>query len=80
MICLLAISFGVIGACLGAAAVNENYDPRQWDWTSGKTWLGLIEGGVAKGFMSSGFRASFGVFTGIFTSLIASGIVLGGIG
>ena len=50
MICLLAISFGFIGACLGAAAVNENYDPRQWDWTSGKTWLGLIEGGVAKGF------------------------------
>ena len=50
MICLLAISFGVIGACLGAAAVNENYDPRQWDWTAGKTWLGLIEGEVAKRF------------------------------
>ena len=48
MTCLLAIIFGFIGACLGAAAVNENYDPRQWDWTAGKTWLGLIEGGVAK--------------------------------
>ena len=35
MTCLLAISFSFIGTYLEAAAVNENYDPRQWDWTAG---------------------------------------------
>ncbi|MEM8962106.1 MAG: FG-GAP-like repeat-containing protein [Acidobacteriota bacterium] len=39
----------VIGAYMGAAAVNHDYNPAHWDWKSGKTYAGLLGGAVIGG-------------------------------
>lgn len=47
---LLAIFVGaVVGAYLGGAAVNDSYNPASWDWSSGKTWGGIIGGAILGG-------------------------------
>lgn len=44
------IAIGVIGgvttAYFAAAAVNDSYNPADWDWKSGKTWGALTAGAV----------------------------------
>lgn len=57
----------VIGAYLGAAAVNHSFNPIQWDWKSGKTYAGLL-GGAILGAVGGGIveaAATVGVTAGI---------------
>ncbi len=57
----------VIGAYLGAAAVNHSFNPAQWDWTSGKTYAGLLGGAIigAVGGVIVEAAATVGVAAGI---------------
>ena len=70
---LLAIVVGaVIGAYMGAAAVNHDYNPAHWDWKSGKTYAGLLGGAVigAVGGAVVEVAASAGVAAGIAGSVL----------
>ena len=51
--------FAVVGAYLGGSAANDNWNPFQWDWTSGKTWGGFL-GGAIQGAIS-GAALAYGV-------------------
>jgi RHS repeat-associated protein len=65
---LIVIVIGaVIGAYMGAAAVNHDYNPANWDWKSGKTYAGLFGGAVigAVGGVILEVAASAGVVAGI---------------
>lgn len=70
---IIAIVIGaVIGAYIGAAAVNGTMNPLNWDWTSGKTYLGLAAGaaiGGVGGAVSAGTAAALG--GGITANIIA---------
>jgi RHS repeat-associated protein len=57
----------VIGAYMGAAAVNHDYNPSHWDWHSGKTYAGLLGGAVigAMGGALVEVAATAGVAAGI---------------
>jgi RHS repeat-associated protein len=57
----------VIGAYMGAAAVNHDYNPANWDWKSGKTYAGLFGGAVigAVGGVIVEVAATAGVAAGI---------------
>jgi RHS repeat-associated protein len=45
---IILITAGIIGAYAGASVANGNANPLQWNWTSGKTWAGIV-GGAAFG-------------------------------
>ncbi len=47
----LSIFIGaLVGSYFGGVAANGgNYNPAEWDWKSGKTWAGLIVGGLIGG-------------------------------
>jgi RHS repeat-associated protein len=65
---LIAIVVGaLIGAYMGAAAVNHDYNPANWDWKSGKTYAGLFGGAIigAVGGAVMAVAASAGVAAGI---------------
>lgn len=47
MLAVLIVA-GIIGAYAGGAIANGTANPLKWDWTSGKTWAGII-GGAAVG-------------------------------
>lgn len=51
--------FAVVGAYLGGSAANDNWNPFQWDWTSGETWGGFL-GGAIQGAIS-GAALAYGV-------------------
>ncbi|XP_062708863.1 uncharacterized protein LOC109622613 [Aedes albopictus] len=79
----LIIGFGLAGAYLGGSAANRNWNPAKWNWKSGKTWLGLIGGGIGGALLPVGFGASISAFTAVgFTSAAAiaatSGLGLAG--
>ena len=74
---LIAIVVGaIVGAYMGAAAVNHDYNPANWDWKSGKTYAGLFGGAIigAVGGAIIEVAASAGVAAGI------AGMVLVGAG
>ncbi|MBC6419525.1 MAG: hypothetical protein GDA44_12510, partial [Prochloron sp. SP5CPC1] len=59
-ITLLIIGIGaLVGAYMGGAAVNHSYNPASWDWSSGKTWGGIL-GGAALGGAAAGVGAVAG--------------------
>ena len=68
----------LIGAYSGGAAVNHDYNPAHWDWSSGKTWAGITGGAVlgAAGGWAGAEIAEAGL--GIAGTLAAEG-VLGGV-
>jgi len=43
---------GLVSGYLGSATVNNSYNPASWDWSSGKTWGGIV-GGAALGAASA---------------------------
>lgn len=57
----------IIGAYMGAAAVNHDYNPANWDWKSGKTYAGLLGGAIigAVGGALVEVAATAGVAAGI---------------
>ncbi len=74
---LIAVIVGaLVGAYMGAAAVNHDYNPANWDWKSGKTYAGLFGGAIigAVGGAIIEVAASAGVAAGI------AGMVLVGAG
>jgi RHS repeat-associated protein len=65
---LVAIVIGaIVGAYMGAAAVNHDYNPANWDWKSGKTYAGLFGGAIigAVGGAIVEVAATAGVAAGI---------------
>ncbi|HEX2121300.1 MAG TPA: RHS repeat-associated core domain-containing protein, partial [Thermoanaerobaculia bacterium] len=65
---LVAIVIGaLVGAYMGAAAVNHDYNPAHWDWKSGKTYAGLFGGAIigAVGGAIVEVAATAGVAAGI---------------
>ena len=50
---IVGIGLGLIGAYMGGSAVNHSYNPASWDWSSGKTWAGIL-GGAAIGVAAAG--------------------------
>ncbi len=69
---------GLIGAYFGGVAVNGgNYNPVEWDWSSGKTWKGLLAGFLI-GAVSG--AVGFPVFaSGNILAMAAFGTLFGGI-
>ncbi|MBK8256962.1 MAG: VCBS repeat-containing protein [Polyangiaceae bacterium] len=51
----------IVGAYMGAAAANGTMDASKWNWTSWKTWTGLLVGGLIGGIGG----AAGGVINGI---------------
>ena len=49
----------LVGGYMGGAAVNQSYNPASWDWSSGKTWGGIL-GGAALGGGAAGVGAVAG--------------------
>ena len=64
---LAIITVGLlVGAYLGGAAMNHSGNPATWNWSSGKTWAGMIVGAVIGGLTSgAGLAATAGVTTGV---------------
>ncbi|XP_055599761.1 uncharacterized protein LOC129748970 [Uranotaenia lowii] len=62
---IACIIFAILGAYLGGASVNENWNPLKWNWKSGYTYLGIIGGGVAGALLPIGGVASFGYLAAI---------------
>ncbi len=59
-IALLIIGIGaLVGGYMGGAAVNHSYNPASWDWSSGKTWGGIL-GGAAIGGAAAGVGVAAG--------------------
>ncbi|CAL8075521.1 unnamed protein product [Orchesella dallaii] len=50
----------LVGAYLGGAAANGNWNPAKWDWKSLNTYMAIIGGGIAGGMMPSGFVTMVG--------------------
>ncbi|NET24404.1 polymorphic toxin-type HINT domain-containing protein [Okeania sp. SIO1I7] len=48
-----------VGAYMGGATVNDSFNPASWDWSSGKTWGGVV-GGAALGGASAGVGIAAG--------------------
>lgn len=71
----------LLGAYLGGAAANKNWDLTKWNYTSGATWMGIMGGGLAGALAPLGFGASVAAISGSvgFYSAIAitTGIGLG---
>ena len=71
----------IIGAYMGGASTNDgNFNPFQWDWNNGRTYGGIVVGGVA-GWAGASAAASIGasaIAGG--TSAIEAGIGSGAIG
>ena len=44
----ILITAAVVGAYIGGAIANKSFNPLKWNWTSGRTWLGIV-GGAAIG-------------------------------
>ncbi len=42
----------LVGAYMGGAAVNHDFNPLHWNWRDGKTYLGLVGGGAIGGVAS----------------------------
>uniref|UniRef100_A0A0P6IV74 Putative sgs n=1 Tax=Aedes aegypti TaxID=7159 RepID=A0A0P6IV74_AEDAE len=80
---LIAIALAIVGAYLGAAAANGSWDPTEWNWKSGNTWLALITGALAGATLPSSAVATFAYFTttlGLSVSTSLSIMVGSGIG
>ncbi|EFX59878.1 hypothetical protein DAPPUDRAFT_346670, partial [Daphnia pulex] len=59
------------GAFLSAAALNKKWNPGQWDWTSSKTWLGILGGGIS-GAVIPGFAVTAVATVGITATVLAT--------
>jgi RHS repeat-associated protein len=73
---LAAVVIGVIaGMYGGAAAVNHNPNPADWEWDNGKTYAALLGGGLIGGFggAASAALAGQGLALGIMGELVISG-------
>ena len=59
----LLLGAALIGGYLGGSAANDNWNPFQWDWTSGKTWGGFIGGAIqgAISFTIGGMSTIYGL-------------------
>jgi len=49
----------LIGAYLGGSGANSTFNPAKWDWSSGKTWGGMIGGAFQGAFTVMGLQAGF---------------------
>ena len=73
----------LIGAFAGGAVMNESFNPASWDWSSGKTWGGIVGGGILGG-LSGG--AGVGIAGGSLGTMKATAAImaveglLGGVG
>ncbi|MBP0018798.1 MAG: VCBS repeat-containing protein [Cyanobacteria bacterium SBLK] len=81
---ILGIIIGVAaGALMGGAIVNDSFNPASWDWSSGKTWAGLVGGGLLGGAAAGIGVAAGGAIAasalGTFGQTVAQMAVAGGI-
>jgi RHS repeat-associated protein len=53
----------VVGAYLGGATANNQWDPTKWNFESANTWLGIVGGGLAGGLAPFGAAGSVGFLT-----------------
>ena len=72
----------IIGAYIGGAKANDNWNPIKWDYSSGKTWAGIgtgaLIGAVAGEVAWAGItgQAAFGIFS----VSLGVGIAIPGVG
>ncbi len=79
---IAAIVIGaVVGAYFGGAALNHDYNPLHWNWSSGKTYAGLLAGGAigSVGAAAGGLAVEAGVAVGAAGGLAAeaAGVAIG---
>lgn len=72
----------IIGAYIGGSKANDNWNPLKWDYSSGKTWLGIGTGAVigAIGGEIVGAGLAGAQAFGIFGVTLSSGVAVPGIG
>lgn len=79
---IACIVFAIVGAYLGAASVNQSWNPLAWNWKSGHTYLGMFSGAVAGAVLPIGGVASFGYFSALggatFASFATASVALAG--
>lgn len=68
----------LVGAFMGAAQANGTYNPLKWDWSSGKTWGGIIGGAVIGGISAGVGIVAAPIVGGLLTSVGITGGILGG--
>ena len=73
---LIIIAGVVVGAYLGGSIANGGqYNPAKWNYSSFKTYAGIVGGGVLGGFAGSAVAAgSLGVKIGVTTPFVAAGV------
>ncbi|HLP34927.1 MAG TPA: RHS repeat-associated core domain-containing protein, partial [Amoebophilaceae bacterium] len=71
---LTCIVLGIVGAYLGGAAANNRWNPVDWDFKDGGTWLGIVGGGIAGGLAPLGAVASVGAIGVIGTVALGVGV------
>ncbi len=73
----------IVGAYMGGAAVNHSYNPASWDWSSGKTWGGILGGAAIGGLAAAGGVAAGGAIAaaglGTIGTTVAEMAVAGGV-
>ncbi|XP_039447657.1 uncharacterized protein LOC120426919 [Culex pipiens pallens] len=79
---IACIVFAIVGSYLGAASVNQSWNPLAWNWKSGHTYLGMFSGAVAGAVLPIGGVASFGYFSALggatFASFATASVALAG--
>lgn len=75
---ITAIILGITGAYLGGSSANDDWNPGEWEWKSGKTWAGMIGGGIGGTLLPVGFGTSVGTFAAMgLSNAAATGVTVG---
>lgn len=77
---LLTIALAVGGGYLGGAAANNSWDPREWDLSKPRTYLGIAGGALTGALMPVGFTISVGALASLGFSVTTSVIATSTLG
>ncbi|CEN36674.1 RHS repeat-associated core domain protein (fragment) [Capnocytophaga cynodegmi] len=76
---ITAIIIGsIVGAYIGGAQANGTYNPFKWNYSSGKTWLGIVGGALVGGVSGAAGVYVGGLVSSGMTSIGISGGIFGG--
>lgn len=64
------------GGYLGGSAANNNWNPFQWNWGSGKTWGGFLGGAIQGAVGGASLEYGLSVFSSSYSSFSTAGKAL----
>lgn len=78
IIALTALALALVGAYLGGAAANDEFNPVDWKWKNKNTWLGIVGGALTGALLPLGAVGSATVLINL--GLVQACIVVGALG